>query len=111
MRGLDYIAVVESEWLNQIGNIAEFITIILSLVGLLISFQLTLFFAKGDTLAQRLKSEYFTDFLGFAVLFFMGVGLFFNWPLLVKIDVIIRPFVVLLNLIAMRRLYEHYKRL
>lgn len=97
------------DWMVQA---AELTTIALSIVGLFVSLMLTNFFGKDSrTLSQRLRSEYFTDFLGFVVLLVMGYALFFNMPWLVKIDVIVRPFVVLLNILAMVRLYLHYRKL
>ena len=97
---------------NWLFTIAEFLTIIFSLIGLALSFKLWMFFS-GDKrlLSSRLKSEYFTDFLGFAILLFMGIGLYFNLTWLVRIDVVIRPLVVALNILAMWRLYTHYRKM
>ena len=91
---------------------AEFTTIWLSLIGMVISLFLTLYFHKGrGELATRLRCEYFTDFLTFVVLLVMGFGLYYQLSWLVKIDVVVRPFVVTLNIYAMWRLYRHYRKL
>ena len=89
---------------------SEILTIVMSLLGILVSLKLACFFSDcSKPLAKRLKYEYVTDFLSFLVLFTMGTALFLNWDALVKIDVIIRPFVVFLNILAMWRLYNHYR--
>lgn len=106
----DYIAQAPDYIPEQLILVAEASTIAVSLIGAVIALLLTFFFQKSKGgLATRLRCEYFTDFLGFMVLLVMGIGLYCNFAWLVKMDVIVRPFVVCMNIYAMYRLYKYYK--
>lgn len=108
----DYIVKTPMDVPMWIVEVAELSTIWLSLIGMCVSLFLTFYFRKGKgVLAERLKCEYFTDFLTFVVLLLMGIGLYFHLSWLVKLDVVIRPFVVAANIYAMWRLYNHYRKL
>ena len=107
----DYIAVTPPSIPEWLVVLAEQATIATSLLGMVVAAHLVGFFGKSrNRLATKLKFEYFTDMLGFLVLFVMGTALYLNLPWLVKVDVIVRPFVVCLNIYAMWRLYSHYSR-
>lgn len=95
---------------NYIVTLAEAATFAFSLVGMFVAISLYLFFKKDKTeLSSRLRCEYITDFWLFVTLAVMGFALYFNMPLIVKIDVILRPFVMVANIYAMWRLYKHFK--
>lgn len=95
---------------HEIVTAAEAFTFFLSVLGMAISFYLYRFF-KNDKreLSRRLSVEYMTDFWLFVTLAVMGFALYYNLPLIVKADVVVRPFVIAANIWAMWRLYKHYK--
>lgn len=87
----------------------ELFTVIISIVGIGISLYLSNFFRKDKSaLSVKLYHEYITDFLACVVMLIMGLSLYFNMPLAVKMAVLIRPYVLLLNVVAMVRLYKHF---
>lgn len=108
----DYIATTP-EIPNELILFAEAFTVFTSMVGMLVALKLALFFNydKKKPLAERLRSEYFTDFLLFFVTLCMALSLYYDSAFSVKVVVIIRPFVHLLNIYAMWRLYKHYRQL
>lgn len=106
----DYIAKVAEipEW---VLTKAEFLTIVVSIAGIIVALHHTHFFNRDDAgLSKRMRDVFLTDAFVYLVTLVMGVALFFNAAWLVKIDVIIRPFVLILNVIATVRLYRHYKQ-
>jgi hypothetical protein len=72
--------------------------------------KLTVFFWKDKSMLARLKTqEFFTDALTAALTILMGLFLFINWEEGVKGLVVIRPIVGVLNALALRRLYNHFR--
>lgn len=73
--------------------------------------KLALFFISGEgKIAQLLKTEFVTDLLQALVTLAMGVGLLLNDTFFVQSIVVLRPWVLLLNIYALRKLLKHYKR-
>ncbi len=108
----DYIA--ESPFLPEwVLTYSEMFTVATSLCGMATAGVLAIFFlrSKKHSLGSRLSLEYLTDFLLFVVTFMMGLALYMDSALFVKWVVVIRPFVHLLNIYAMYRLYKHYRSL
>ena len=96
---------------EHIGTAAEFLTIIFSAIGAAVALHHAKFFrGQESTLVARLKDVFFTDALVYLITLVMGVGLYWNLNLLVKYDILIRPLVLLMNIIATIRLYKHYKQ-
>lgn len=91
-------------------DFSELLTVIVSLFGMIICFFHALFFEGAkDKFSKKLKRVFYTDAAVYLVTFVMGVALFFNMYWLVHADVVVRPFVLILNVYASLRLYKHYK--
>lgn len=77
---------------------AEWLTVIVSLAGMYAAmrYYIKLKKVKTDT-ARGFRRIFATDFGVYAVTLVMGLALFYDWPLVVQIDVIVRPFVLMLN--------------
>lgn len=69
------------------------------------------FFGDGQCVSKLLTQEFLTDSLTALLTMIMGLFLFLDFKEGVKGLVIIRPWIILLNVIAFRRLYNHYKRI
>lgn len=104
------------DWLLNTDNTyflrhyAELFTIIVSLVGIAVTFLHYTFFKTSDLpLSRRIKLVFLSDSLVYVVTFLMGVGLFYNLSTLVHYDIIVRPFVLTLNVYATIRLFYHFR--
>lgn len=90
----------------------EILTIVISLIGAIVSFQHGVYFRKiRNELAVRIRKNFLWDAALYMVTFVMGVGLLLNWTWLVQVDIIIRPFVLFFAVYASMRLYNHYKQI
>ena len=69
------------------------------------------FMRNNEKVARLLTWEFATDLALAVVTVFMGLFLFIEWKAGTNALILIRPFVGVLNAIALRRLYNHYKRL
>lgn len=97
---------------ENIGFIAEFLTIIISMAGIIISLHHGAFFNNQKSiLSIRLRKNFLWDAAVYAVTFFMGVGLYYELTWMVKIDIIIRPIVLFFAVWASMRLYKHYRQI
>lgn len=104
------------EWLLDIENTmflrepVELLTVFISLIGISVTYLHFHFFKTSDLpLSKRIKLVFLSDSLVYLVTFLMGIGLFFNLSALVHYDIIIRPFVLMLNVYATIRLFYHFK--
>ena len=96
---------------ETVRQTAEFSTILASVYPLIFAFLLAKFFlGHKEKLATLLNFEFLTDTLNFGLTLFMGVFLFTNYSAGVWFLVILRPIVVILNGVALHRLYRHYTR-
>lgn len=94
----------------SVRETAEWLTIVVSLLGVSICLVHAAFFRNGaDKLSAKLRSVFLTDAAVYFVTLVMGIGLFFDLSAVVWADVIIRPFILFLNVYASVRLYKHYK--
>lgn len=94
------------EWLLVFS---EFLTIVVCIWIVLESMRIVKFFYKNpDKMAKLLTWNFFTDTLTYFVTLAMGLSLFFNEIEAVKSLVIIRPWVLVLNGIALRKLVNHF---
>lgn len=106
----DYIASVPNipEWLL---TFSELLTVAVSMCGIIACLHHAVFFKPSASgLASRLRNVFLTDAGVYLVTLVMGIGLYYNWALLVKYDVVIRPFVLIANVVASVSLYAHYRR-
>ena len=100
-----------SDGFKTVKEVAELGTVVLSAIGVVLSFTLCWYFYQSkENLARRISDDFFTDGLYHFVTLVMGLGLVFNMPVVINWDIIFRPFVICLNLIAMWRLFKHLKR-
>ena len=104
------------EWFLDIENTmflrdyVEGLTVLVSTLGVLATYLHFRFFKNSDLrLSKRIKLVFLSDSLVYLVTFLMGIGLFFNLSALVHYDIIIRPFVLMLNVYATIRLFYHFK--
>lgn len=96
--------------LEGLRTSAEFLTILVSIVGAIIALKHAAFLEKANyKLTNKLRQVFLTDAAIYVVTLIMGIALFFNLKWLVIADIIIRPFVLVLNVIASIALYHHYK--
>lgn len=96
---------------NWLVTSAEFLTILVSLAGIIVALHHASFFSRDNkVLSLRIKNVFLSDAAVYLVTLVMGVALYYNWPYLVKIDVIIRPFVLAVNVWVSVRLYKHYRK-
>lgn len=72
---------------------------------------LRFFYRNNEKIAKLLTREFLTDLLTAVVTILMGIFLTLDFTDGVKALVIARPWVGVLNALALRRLYNHYKRL
>ena len=97
---------------ENLGEKAEFMTICVSIAGIIVSLHHGAFFRnQKDILAVRLRKNFVWDAGVYAITFFMGVGLYYDLKWLVQIDIIIRPLILLFAVWASTRLYRHLKSL
>lgn len=111
MTAKDYIApnYPYPDWLITAAEIATMVAFIWVCWE---AYKLTVFFWNDKSKLARLKTnEFLTDALTAILTVFMGLALYFNWQEGVKTFVIIRPIVGVLNAIALRRLYNHFRGL
>lgn len=109
MTAQDYIATSEifPPWLI---TTAEVLTVVTFLWVCWEVYKLTLFFWQDKSKLARLKTqEFLTDALTALLTISMGLFLYLNWEEGVKALVIVRPIVGVLNAIALRRLYNHFR--
>jgi len=106
------------DWLGDTSNtytlkeFSEWLTIVVSSVGIFVCLRHALFFNRSrNKTSKKVKKVFLTDAAVYLVTFLMGVGLYFNLPVLVHYDIIIRPFVLILNIVATVALYIHFKKL
>lgn len=106
------------EWLQNINNTvflrdaAELLTIYISIIGIVVLFLHYLTLRRNKhPLGKRLQFVFITDILVYIVTFLMGVGLYYDIDLLIHYDIILRPVVLCVNVIAAWRLYDHIRRL
>lgn len=72
--------------------------------------KLVAFFWRDSSKLARLKTqEFLTDALTAAVTIAMGLFLFLDWSEGVKGLIVLRPLVGVLNAIALRNLYNHFR--
>lgn len=107
---LEFIAdLVRNEHFRSRAEIATFVA---ALYPLYFSYRLTLYFrGHREKLAKMFNFEFLTDLLNFGLTLLMGVFLFTNWSDGVWGLVFIRPIIIVLNGVALHRLYNHYTRL
>lgn len=99
------------QFLDIVQPIAELATIIVSLVGMLYALKHVRFFDYSEKVtSRRVRKVFLTDAGVYLVTLLMGIGLFFDFDLLVRYDVVVRPFMLLANVVASVRLYTHFKR-
>lgn len=104
--------VLSAENTQFLRDPAEWITIIVSVLGIAVTLAHYINLKSSQRqLSKRLRAVFYTDALVYLVTFIMGVGLFYELKLLVHYDVIIRPLVLTLNVIAGYRLYRHLREL
>jgi len=97
---------------------AEFATMLVAFIGMVIALRYAILFnadRKNLTGEQRktstkLQHLFLSDFGVYLVTFVMGFALYFNMPNLVKFDVIIRPFALLLNVSISILFFKHIKK-
>ena len=88
----------------------ELITILVALAGVIISGTHAIYYSKiKEVFARRLRDNFFWDAALYAVTFVMGFALFTDTLWLVRIDMVIRPIVIIIAVVASVRLYNHYK--
>lgn len=88
---------------------AELLTILVSFMGLFIGLWGFVFFSYSKKpLSRKMRFEYLTDAGVFFVTLVMGIGLYFNLHSVIHYDVILRPLILLLNVIAGYRLIRHF---
>jgi len=96
---------------DAVRTVSEALTIIFAVPAFYYTLRLATFFIKSDKqLSKFLKHEYWSDFLLYIVTFSIGAALFFNNDISFYTLVILRPWVILLNVLALRKLYRHLKR-
>lgn len=95
---------------GHVELLVESATIIISFAGACISATHARYYSKieGD-FAKKLRDNFFWDMAIYATIFVMGIALFMDMDWLARVDIIIRPFVLLMAVIASVRLYRHYK--
>jgi len=106
---IEYLTDIENTRFLRDG--AEFLTVLISLVGMAVAIRHAMYFSNSDSrLARRIKQVFITDGAIYLVTLIMGLGLFLNMPVIVHYDVLIRPLALVLNVYASWRLYVHYKK-
>lgn len=109
MTSKDYIT--KSYIPEDLLTVAEFLTAIAFFWVMWEVAKLCVFFWDDKSKLARLKTwEFLTDGLMALVTVGMGVALFFDHSGSVKILVLFRPLVGVANAIALRRLYNHFRR-
>jgi len=97
---------------------AEVATMVVAFAGMAIALRYAVLFnadrknLTGDQreTATKLHHLFLSDFGVYLVTFVMGFALYFNMPNLVKFDVIIRPFALLLNVSISILFFKHIKK-
>ena len=88
----------------------ELLTVIVAFAGILISATHAIYYSKiKRKFADKLRDNFFWDAALYAVTFIMGAALFMDALWLVRIDMVIRPLVMIMSVVASVRLYQHYK--
>lgn len=101
-----------TELYQQLGHIAEFLTILVCISGMIVSLHHSAFFKnQKKILAIRLRKNFLWDAAAYAVTFFMGVGLYYDVKWMVELNIIIRPMVLFFAVWASMRLYKHYREM
>lgn len=109
MTNKDYIAhdTFFPDWLLDVSEVLTVVAFAWIVWEVL---KLTIFFWGDDSKLARLKTrEFLTDALTAFLTIAMGVFLFMDWADGVKALVILRPAVGVLNAIALRQLYNHFR--
>ena len=105
---IDWILNTDNTYFLKIP--AKLFTVMISLIGSAITFIHYRFFKTSNlTLSKRIKLVFLSDSLIYLVTFLMGIGLFFNLSALIHYDVIVRPFVLTLNVYATIRLFYYFR--
>lgn len=101
---------MEMDIITNVRMLAEILTIFVSIAGISIAFRHVIFLNRGNhPLTNKLSNVFLTDAAVYAVTLIMGVALFFDIKWLVVFDIIIRPFILFLNVYASIQLYNHHQ--
>ena len=104
---MDIAIILENE---AVRSGSQFLTIIFAGLGMYYTYKLAMFFVRSNKeLSTFLKAEYWSDLLLYLVTLLIGVALFLDISSAVWALVLLRPWVVLLNVFALRKLYRHLK--
>lgn len=91
---------------------SEIATIVMGAWLVLEALRLTLYFVRGRSKTTvLLRNEFLSDTLQAAVTLSMGLALLLKDKFFVEFLVVARPWVLLLNIYALRKLRHHYKRM
>ena len=101
---------IQHGWFDWLRTFAELATVFSFAWIVWEVVKLTAFFWNDKSKLARLKThEFLTDALTALLTLFMGFFLFINWHAGIMGLILIRPIVGILNAIALRRLYNHFR--
>lgn len=100
------------EDIYYIKHIAQILTVIVSGIGIFLSAKHWFFYRMStEKLSKKIRRVFFTDSLIYIITLIMGLGLILSNDMLVHYDIIARPVVLFLNVLASFSLYTHYRKM
>ena len=99
--------------LEDIGHASGVLTIIVSFIGAFVAFWHVFFYQKSKSeIAKKMKAVFFSDGLIYLITLAFGLWALYEWGYDAAIAMhVIRIPILLLNIWASVRLYNHYKEL